>query len=108
MTPSFKEATNIGNQLVAMGFVTRAQLELAEVHYDSRVTSGIKVRIGDILKELGFVTEEELQLAEAAQSKSRDVCAANQEDCEHALKILRQTVSAYQRSTETRLVAVKG
>lgn len=103
---SLHEATNIGNQLLAMGRVTQLQLAQAQEAYAAALESGRKVRIGDVLKELGFCTEDDLCEAQARQEKARNTHPDNHEATCDALKILRQTMHAYERSSATRLQAM--
>ena len=103
---SLHEATNIGNQLLAMGRVTHDQLQQAQQAYTEAIDSGRKVRIGDILKELGFCSEDDLYEAQLRQQKARDTHPENHDETCDALKILRQTMHAYERSSATRLAAL--
>ena len=100
------EATNIGHELLAMGKITKAQLDKARDKYAEYI-NGDKPRFGQILKELGMVTDADLEEAEKSQQRSRDVQPSNADDLTEQLKILRGVVNAHEKATTTRLIALE-
>ena len=103
---TLREATSTGNQLVAMGILTRAALTPAESEWKAHVAAGTTITLADFLCERGFITKDELQTFVVRQKKDRNIAPSNQAECEDALKVLRQTANAFKKATETHMQAV--
>jgi CHAD domain-containing protein len=86
-------ATSLGQELIIMGKISKAQLNYA-------LSIQGEKKLGEVLTDLGYISQKDVDLAEQRQVQNRQTMPENTKETADALQALRSASRAYHRSTQ--------